>query len=260
MMANDFRIGESPYSDLNAMIKEEPFAAYSMSSRHLKRSFRPPTLPPTMGGIANACAGSQWVVRPKQDLRSSRITSDALRAARRETVDGDQLHDVQSKGAIALRDDAFLAQACARVARRAAGVFDRVASPSCVHCSYPTAPHGQAAAATGATRRLATARCRHRSRACGPWQGDRRRHGRACSAAEPGGWLRLPPRRRGMTESPHAKPPANASQIDIELWARDLRWQWFKRAFQSALTRLFWHAAVSRITRRSGRRPARPAP
>jgi hypothetical protein len=43
-----------------------------------------------------------------------------------------------------------------------------------------------------------------------------------------------------MTESLPAKPPANASQIDIELWARELRRQWFKRAFRSALARLSW--------------------
>jgi hypothetical protein len=41
-----------------------------------------------------------------------------------------------------------------------------------------------------------------------------------------------------MMEGLHAEPPAGSSQIDIELWARELRWQWFKRAFRSALTRL----------------------
>jgi hypothetical protein len=45
-----------------------------------------------------------------------------------------------------------------------------------------------------------------------------------------------------MKESLRAKPPST-SRIDIELWARDLRWQWVKRAFRSLLGRLATRAA-----------------
>ena len=55
-----------------------------------------------------------------------------------------------------------------------------------------------------------------------------------------------------MKQSLHAKPPPNASQIDIELWARDLRWQWFQRAFRSVLGRLVRRVAGALVARRSG--------
>ena len=48
-------------------------------------------------------------------------------------------------------------------------------------------------------------------------------------------------------------PPPNASRLDIELWARDLRRQWFRQAWRSALTRLLRGIEGARTAWRSSR-------
>jgi hypothetical protein len=55
-----------------------------------------------------------------------------------------------------------------------------------------------------------------------------------------------------MKESLHRNLPPSASRIDAELWVRNLRWRWFRRACRSVLARLVRPVAEARVAWRAG--------
>jgi hypothetical protein len=54
-----------------------------------------------------------------------------------------------------------------------------------------------------------------------------------------------------MSKSLHHTVPLNASQIELEWWARDLRRQWFRRMYRSLVERLAQRIGASRFVRPS---------